>query len=116
LGSGSLWFSSDQLFRLSREGNQLQILYAVPRQGMLDEGVRTGTMLFSGTIDADGTIKGLAHRFSARCKAAVPYHVSGSIDASHRTIRLWGTANFLDERCNTVPGEKADFLEFKKQI
>jgi hypothetical protein len=115
LQSGSLWLSSDQLFRMEFNSGKLNISYAVPRSGMIKEGVRPGTVLFSGTVSVDGTVQGQAFRFSARCNAAVPYQVSGSIDAARRTIKVYGNVNYVNQECQTVPSKALEVLEFQRR-
>jgi hypothetical protein len=97
-------------------GDKLSISYVAPRRPMQSEGVKVGTILFSGTILGNGAIHGQAYRFSGRCNAAVPYQASGSIDPTRRTIKVYGNVNYLNDDCQTVPSKTPESLEFQKQL
>jgi hypothetical protein len=81
-------------------GSRREFYYHRPRQGMIDEGVRSGTLLFSGTVSGNA-YEGTAYLFSARCGVR-PYHVSGSVQESGGRVLMAGAATIINERCNTV--------------
>jgi hypothetical protein len=81
-------------------GNRREFYYHRPRQGMIEEGVRSGTLLFSGAVNGayyDGT----AYLFSARC-GATPYHVSGMVYENGGRVEMNGTATIVDQQCKPV--------------
>lgn len=81
------------------DGGGLTISYAQPRRGMVQQGVRSGTLLFNGNEGPGGVITGQSRLFSARC-GQVPYFVSGSRQGN--TIILNGTAPIRGKGCRIV--------------
>jgi hypothetical protein len=67
---------------------------------MVDEGVRSGTLLFSGTVHGN-TYEGVAYLFSARCGAR-PYRVSGPVQETGGRVMMTGAATIINASCNAV--------------
>lgn len=90
------------------DGGSLTISYVQPRQGMINEGARNGSLLFDGVQQANGQISGQARLFSARC-GVVPYTVNGS--NRNGAIILDGVAPIRDRNCR-VTSSRNDHLVF----
>ena len=94
----SYWRHNNSIVGLYADGEFRQFRYEQPRQGMLDEGVRKGTILFKGKKAGDA-YRGTAYVFSQRC-SATPYSVSGTLSADSQQIVLTGQAPAnLNARC-----------------
>jgi tetratricopeptide (TPR) repeat protein len=85
----SLWNLNGSVISLEVDGPALAFRYDKPRKGMRDEGVRSGTLLFSGTREGDA-VSGTGYVFSRRC-GALPYPVTG-VAVDERTFRLYGSS------------------------
>ena len=96
----SLWNLNGSVISLEVDGPSLAFRYKTVRTGLRDEGVKTGTLLFSGTRDGNA-ITGTGYVFSRRC-GALPYPVSGvAVDAG--TFRLYGSSPIaLDANCRPL--------------
>jgi hypothetical protein len=100
--------------RLIQQGNLKVFVYDKPRQGMIDEGVRPGTVSFKGRIDNNGTYEGTAFLFSRTC-GPVPYSVVGSESLDRQTIKLVGSAPYVDPTtCEVVKRWDAE-INFRAQ-
>lgn len=98
--SASLWHLNGSTIGLTTDGPSLAFRYQKPRAGMRDEGVRSGTLLFSGTRSGSA-ISGTGYVFSRRC-GALPYPVSG-VAVDERNIRLYGSSPIaLDRNCRPL--------------
>lgn len=69
-------------------GDSLQIIYDSPKSGL---GVRSGTILFSGSMTANGKIYGTARVFKSGCNPG-EYAVEGSMNDGSSDISLSGYA------------------------
>jgi hypothetical protein len=81
-------------------GNKREFYYHRPRQGMIEEGVRPGTLLFSGYVSGN-TYHGIAYFFSARCGAR-PYQVSGPVQEDGGRVTMTGMGTVINDRCQPV--------------
>jgi hypothetical protein len=81
-------------------GNKREFYYHRPRQGMIEEGVRPGTLLFSGYVSGN-TYQGIAYFFSARCGKR-PYQVSGPVQEDGGRVTMTGIGTVINDRCQTV--------------
>lgn len=95
----NLWRLNTSTLCLTVDGASRVFRYEQPREGMRDEGVVSGTLLFSGTVS--GTqISGISHVFSRRCGGAVPYTVAGGVSVDGRRIVMHGQApSGFNKRC-----------------
>lgn len=73
--AGTRWTLNGSTLVLTVDGDVWTFRYLEPRQGLVEEGVRRGTLLFKGREDETGLI-GTAYRFSKRCGARA-YEVRG---------------------------------------
>ena len=89
-------------------GGPLAILYNQPRSALKRHGVRSGTVLFEGSITRSGRISGTAYRFKSGCRP-IGYAVSGRY--SDGGFTLSGTAPIRGSGC-TVTRYKKDRLRF----
>jgi len=97
----TMWDHNGSRVRLIASGTSRRFYYEWPRRGMVEEGVRTGTLLFDG--NRSGTsYTGTAYVFSKRC-GAKPYRVSGTASPDDRHVTLYGEApTGLDRRCRAT--------------
>lgn len=95
--------------RVYQRGNSFTITYQNPRNVLQRAGVRSGTVLFSGTRRGD-RIEGNAKRFSRFCpRAPLEYYVAGRIN--EHGIRLTGSREVY-ERCEPTGRTAYDDLYF----
>jgi hypothetical protein len=93
------------------DGGDLSISYVRPRRGIARQGVKDGTLLFSGTEEANGRVSGTARIFSARC-GPITYRVKGRNRG--RVIKLYGEAPRRDRDCEVI-GYRDDELIFTRK-
>ena len=86
--SGSHWNHNDSIMRIASQGDKITIFYDQPRQGMIDEGVRSGTVLFEGHRNGN-RLSGTSYVFDRHCSNAIPYSDDG-VMSSEREIVLSG--------------------------
>jgi hypothetical protein len=107
----SLWDHNESIVGLFADGASRVFRYHEPRIGMQEEGVVSGTLLFSGTKSGT-TYSGTAYVFSRRCRGPHPYHVDGTAADDGRAITLYGTAPAgFDAACRPVV-YRQDALQF----
>ena len=109
-GRASLWEHNGSIMRLVADGDSRQFLYQTPRQGMINEGVTDGTLLFEGVRNGD-TYSGTAFVFRRQC-GSFPFEVSGTVAADERTVTMTGDAPRIDGNCN-ISGHVSDTLVFR---
>jgi hypothetical protein len=85
----SFWSHNKSTVSVSTQGNRFTILYEQPRPGMIDEGVRQGTVLFDGQRTGN-KLSGTSWVFDRRC-GNIPYADDGEVLSSERSIYLRGT-------------------------
>jgi hypothetical protein len=86
--SGSRWTHNDSIMRMTSESDKLTIFYDQPRRGMIDEGVRPGTILFEGHRNGN-RLSGTSYVFDRNCSSPIPYSDDG-VMSSEREIVLSG--------------------------
>jgi hypothetical protein len=106
----SEWDHNGSVVSLIAKDSDREFYYKKPRQGLLDSGVREGSLLFRGELN-NGRYDGTAYLFDRRCGAR-PYHVSGTALDNEQRIVLTGEAPRLGRNCR-VQGSFEDRLEFK---
>jgi len=92
--------------------DRMVIEYDRPRSGIIQQGVRQGTVLFQGrirTTDRGIRIGGRAHVFKRGCEPA-PYQVDGFMDDSGM-MTLRGRAPLRRNGC-AISGHRDDVLVF----
>jgi hypothetical protein len=108
-GGATYWNHNGSVMRLSADGPNRRVYYDSPRQGMLNEGVRSGTLLFEGTRNGD-TYYGTAFIFNRNC-GRVAYQVSGTVAPDDRSVTLYGEAPQMNSSCR-ITGYRNDRLVF----
>ena len=97
----SQWDHNGSVMRLESEGRERRFYYVRPRSGIAAEGVKSGTLLFTGT-SANNQYQGVAYIFDRRC-GSIPYRVSGSISGDRNSVVMTGRApNQFDTECRVV--------------
>ena len=94
------WTYNGSTLSLVADGAERRIFYRLPRAGLTEVGVRSGTLYFEGQ-QAGRTYRGRAHVFSKVC-GAISYPVAGEVSEDNRTISFGGQAPLVDERCRVV--------------
>lgn len=108
--ASSLWNHNNSIMALFADGSARVFKYERPRQGMRDEGVTKGTVLFDGVKSGDA-YEGTAYVFDRRC-GAIAYSVSGTVSSDSRRVTLTGQApSGLDGNCQATR-YRDDFLDF----
>jgi hypothetical protein len=85
------WDHNGSLVRLEEKEKKVRFVYAQPRDGLGQAGVKQGTVLFDGELKADGRLAGYAKLFRKGCDP-VDYFVEGSRDNTKQEILLQGQA------------------------
>jgi hypothetical protein len=109
LPAGSIWDHNGSTMILVAEGSNRVFVYAQPRAALLDEGVASGTVLFTGRRDGR-SYNGVAYRFSAGC-GPIGYDVSGTVSADQLRVDLYGDAPRRDGSCR-IASTRPDHLVF----
>jgi hypothetical protein len=95
--------------------NEIKIVYWEPRLGMVEEGVRRGTLLFKGEAFGD-SLSGTAFIFDRHCKSGIPYQVTGDVLQGRRKIIMTGQRpSQLDSACQPVR-YRPDTLVFDRKM
>lgn len=106
----TLWTHNGSTMKLIAEGAGRRFYYVEPRQGMREQGVTPGTLLFDGQRIGD-RYSGIAYVFSNRCGSSA-YEVSGDVAPDQRSVALYGQAPRRDAECRIV-GHRDDRLLFE---
>lgn len=107
--AASLWEHNGSTLALVIEGDQHRLIYREPREGLVANGVRPGTLLFDGQSDGY-RYQGRARIFTRSC-GELSYAVSGSIKRGGARIVLLGKVPRLDAACR-LTGWADDRLVF----
>ncbi|PIE07508.1 MAG: hypothetical protein CSA74_06785 [Rhodobacterales bacterium] len=84
----SFWDHNGSLMRLTANGQARSFTYAAPRPGMVEVGVRPGTLFFNGYRDGN-LYYGTARVFSDRCGANT-FHIEGWLTSeTHMVLEGW---------------------------
>jgi hypothetical protein len=84
---------------LELRGNFVRITYVTPKPSLMRNGVRPGTLLFSGRV-RDDHVEGVAYTFAANCPTA-GYAVTGMFNGQRKLV-LAGPAPQRDRNCAIV--------------
>ncbi len=84
LNSNSSWDHNNSIMSIRSVGNRVTIFYAQPRQGMIDEGVRTGTLLFDGQRTGN-RLSGTSYVFDRHC-SPIPYPDDGVVSSEQEIV------------------------------
>ena len=105
----SLWEHNGSTMLLQVDGSSRKFLYEKPRAGMLEVGVKPGTVLFEGLRDAV-SYRGTAYIFTKNC-GSFPYLVTGSVSSNQLEVQMTGQAPRISAQCQIVDS-KPDLLRF----
>jgi hypothetical protein len=110
--SATYWDHNGSKMRLIASATDRQFVYYEPRQGMIDVGVRAGTVLFSGKRQGN-SYSGSAYIFTPHC-GTLRYEVTGTVSEDDRQVTLHGNVPTTNSMCEVV-GYKDDTLIFTYQ-
>jgi hypothetical protein len=106
----TIWDHNGSVMYLVAKGSAREFYYQKPRAGMLDAGVRPGSLLFRGQVNS-GQYLGTAYIFNFHC-GPIPFEVKGPVlDDEH--IVLTGQAPRVGRECRAT-GFHSSSLEFKR--
>jgi hypothetical protein len=105
----TLWNHNGSTVYLLSNGSLREFYYDRPRQGMIDAGAQSGSLLFRGR-SVNGRYIGTAVIFDSRCGQR-SYEVSGPILDNYERVLLQGRAPRVDSSCR-VFGFINDTLTF----
>lgn len=108
----SCWDHNGSLMRLEASGNSRTFVYEVPRAGLIEVGVRPGTVLFEGR-KSGSSYEGTARVFLAVCGGqAHLYRVAGPVGADQLTVVMSGTREAYEAGCRPTGRFVTDALRF----
>jgi|GEM_PF-3306726 len=111
--AGARWDHNNSEMSIEVDGGSIRIFYRNPRQGMREEGVTPGTLLFEGRLSGR-QVAGTAHLFSGACGSKYPYSVTGTVSDDGRRIEMSGNAPRINAECRIV-GRRRDDLVFTRR-
>ena len=91
------WNHNGSVMYLVINRRRREFYYHQPRQGMRDEGVMPGTLLFAGTVNGN-SYEGIAYLFSARCGKRA-FRVTGPVAENGGRVVMTGAAAGFNSRC-----------------
>ncbi|HWP27069.1 MAG TPA: hypothetical protein VNL39_12055 [Xanthobacteraceae bacterium] len=103
------WIHNGSVMSLVTDGKTQKFIYYTPRIGLLDAGVKPGTLLFEGRRTGQIFV-GTAYQFYRTCKPR-GFRVSGTASEDQKQITLKGKAPLLDVNCK-VSGTRDEVLVF----
>jgi hypothetical protein len=93
----TIWDHNGSEMYLVGDGPTRRIYYHRPRPGMIEAGVKPGTLLFAG--DRSGTnYRGISHIFNSRC-GKFYYEVAGHVENDVRIVLAGKAPGGLDANC-----------------
>ena len=107
----TVWDHNGSVMYLVANGPSREFYYQKPLPGMLEVGVRPGSLLFRGEID-NGQYSGTAYIFSQHC-GQTPFQVKGSVLDNDERIVLTGQAPRVGRNCR-ADGSSTSNLEFRR--
>ena len=109
--SSQRWLHNGSIVSVKVNNSSIEIRYDIPRAGMRMVGAKKGDLLFLGKKDGN-SVEGTAFIFNKAC-GPHPYKADGIMDPNIGTIRLFGEAPILSNKCDVTKSKK-DILEFMK--
>jgi hypothetical protein len=107
----TIWDHNGSVMYLVANGPSREFYYQNPRAGMLEVGVRPGSLLFRGEIE-NGEYSGTAYIFNPHC-GQIPFQVKGPILDSDERIVLTGQAPRIGRNCRAYESSTSN-LEFRR--
>jgi hypothetical protein len=90
----SFWDHNGSLMSLAANGSHRQFYYDKPRPGVVQAGVRPGTLYFDGVTDGH-QYSGTAYVFSTKC-GATGFAAAGPVSPDGRQVVLYGTSPIIN--------------------
>jgi hypothetical protein len=107
----TVWDHNGSVMYLVANGPSREFHYQKPRAGMLEVGVRPGSLLFRGEIE-NGEYSGTAYIFNPHC-GQIPFQVKGPILDNDERIVLTGQAPRVGRNCRAHESSTSN-LEFRR--
>jgi hypothetical protein len=107
----TVWDHNGSVMYLVANGPSREFYYQKPRTGLLEVGVRPGSLLFRGAIE-NGQYSGTAYIFNMHC-GQIPFQVKGSMLENDERIVLTGQAPRVGRNCRASEFTTSS-LEFKQ--
>jgi hypothetical protein len=107
----TVWDHNGSVMYLVANGPSREFYYQKPRTGMVEVGVRPGSLLFRGEIE-NGQYSGTAYIFNLHC-GQIPYQVKGPILDNDERIVLTGQAPRVGRNCRVHESSTSN-LEFRR--
>jgi hypothetical protein len=107
----TVWDHDGSVMYLVANGPSREFYYQKPRTGMVEVGVRPGSLLFRGEIE-NGQYSGTAYIFNLHC-GQIPYQVKGPILDNDERIVLIGQAPRIGRNCRVHESSTSN-LEFRR--
>jgi hypothetical protein len=107
----TVWDHNGSVMYLVANGPSREFHYQKPRAGMLEVGVRPGSLLFRGEIE-NGEYSGTAYIFNPHC-GQIPFQVRGPILDNDERIVLTGQAPRVGRNCRAYESSTSN-LEFRR--
>ena len=107
----TVWDHNGSVMYLVANGPSREFYYQKPRAGMLEVGVRPGSLLFRGEIE-NGEYSGTAYIFNPHC-GQIPFQVKGPILNNDERIVLTGQAPRVGRNCRAHESSTSN-LEFRR--
>jgi hypothetical protein len=107
----TVWDHNGSVMYLVANGSSREFYYQKPRTGMLEVGVRPGSLLFRGEIE-NGQYSGTAYIFNLHC-GQIPFQVKGPVLDNDERIVLTGQAPRVGGNCR-ADGTSTSNLEFRQ--
>ena len=105
----SIWQHNGSTMGLVANGSYREFRYEVPRKGLVDAGVKSGTLLFKGSKTGN-TYSGTAYVFTP-C-GALPYAVAGPVSEDQRQVTMKGHMPIPTSNCS-ISRYQEDTLVFR---
>jgi len=107
----TIWDHNGSVMYLVANGRSREFYYQKPRTGMLEVGIRPGSLLFRGEID-NGQYSGTAYIFTLHC-GQIPFQVNGPVLDNDQRILLTGQAPRIGRNCHVHESSTSN-LEFRR--
>jgi hypothetical protein len=108
----SRWMHNGSVVTLAADGAKREFYYFEPHKGLINVGVKPGTLLFSGRRSGP-TYSGTAYIFNKHC-GPVAYQVTGRVADDDQQVTMEGQAPIVDGNCKVIL-TKPDTLIFSYQ-
>lgn len=108
--NNSIWNHNGSKVRLESKGNIRRFYYVTPRVGLLQIGIKFGTLLFAGTR-VGNRYEGTSYIFSPKCGAR-EFSVSGIVEIGDLRVVMRGQSPVIDATCSPTGSYRREELVF----